>query len=481
MATDILIKRSTTTGAVPTTGDLSTGELAINTVDKRLFTNNSGTIVEIGTTPTSLAVTNNTTVGGTLGVTGNTTLSTVSTSGAATLASGSVTGNFSVAGTLTVATPSNSTDAASKGYVDTAVANVIDSAPGALDTLNELAAAINDDANFATTITNSIATKLPLAGGTMTGDITLGANKITSTATPATDDTLTRKGYVDSILGSATDAATSAAAAATSATNASNSASAASTSASNASTSATNASNSASAASTSASNASTSASAASSSATSASNSATAAATSASNASTSEANAAASYDSFDDRYLGAKASDPALDNDGDALITGALYFNTTDGAMKVYDGSAWEEVGADAVADAQAIADGIGNLDSLSDVSAASPSDDQVLQYNSATSNWEATTLSIASALNDLTDVDTTGVVNGQTIVYNSSTTSWEPGESGGNTAVVGWENQVTVAENYTITSGNNMVSAGPITIDTGYTVTVPTGSRWVVV
>ena len=81
----------------------------------------------------------------------------------------------------------------------------------------------------------------------------------------------------------------------------------------------------------------------------------------------------------------------------------------------------------------------------------------------------------------MTDVDTTGVVDGQTIVYNSSTTSWEPGESGGNTAVVGWENQITVAEDYTMTSGNNMVSAGPITIDTGYTVTVPTGSRWVVV
>ena len=52
---------------------------------------------------------------------------------------------------------------------------------------------------------------------------------------------------------------------------------------------------------------------------------------------------------------------------------------------------------------------------------------------------------------------------------------------GGNTAVVGWENQITVAENYTITTGNNMVSAGPITIDSGFTVTVPTGSRWVVV
>lgn len=293
MATDILIKRSTTSGAIPTTGDLSTGELAINTADKRLFTNNSGTIVEIGTAPTSLVVTNNATVGGTLGVTGNTTLTTVSTSGAATLASGSVTGNFSVAGTLSVATPSNSTDAASKGYVDTAVANVIDSAPGALDTLNELAAAINDDANFATTITNALAGKLALAGGTMTGDITLGANKITSTATPATDDTLTRKGYVDTILGSATDAATSAAAAAVSETNAANSASAASTSASNASTSATNAATSETNASTSATNASTSATAAASSATSASNSASAAATSATNAGTSETNASTS--------------------------------------------------------------------------------------------------------------------------------------------------------------------------------------------
>jgi len=51
-------------------------------------------------------------------------------------------------------------------------------------------------------------------------------------------------------------------------------------------------------------------------------------------------AAASYDSFDDRYLGAKASDPATDNDGNALVTGALYWNTTDEVLKVWDGSAW---------------------------------------------------------------------------------------------------------------------------------------------
>ena len=46
------------------------------------------------------------------------------------------------------------------------------------------------------------------------------------------------------------------------------------------------------------------------------------------------------DNFDDRYLGAKASDPSVDNDGNALVVGALYFNTTDGVMKVYTASGW---------------------------------------------------------------------------------------------------------------------------------------------
>ena len=457
MATDILIKRSTTTGAVPTTSDLSTGELAINTVDKRLFTNNGGTIVEIGTAPTSLAVTGNTSVGGTLGVTGTTTLSTVSTSGAATLASGSVTGNFSVVGTLTVATPSNSTDAASKGYVDAAVAAVIDSAPAALDTLNELAAALNDDASFATTVTNALAGKLALAGGTMTGDITLGANKITSTATPATDDTLTRKGYVDSILGSATDAATSAAAAASSATDAANSASAASTSASNASTSETNAATSASNASTSASNASTSASAASSSATSASNSATAAATSASNASTSEANAAASYDSFDDRYLGAKASAPTLDNDGDALITGALYFNSTSSNMFVWTGSAWQDV--DPSVNSVTKTGDTGSAEMPTGTTAqrdGSPSAGY-LRFNSDENSFEGY------------DGSAWGAIGGG------------GGATGGGSDQIFYENGQTVTADYTITSGSNAMTVGPVTVNTGVVVTVPTGSRYVVI
>ena len=66
----------------------------------------------------------------------------------------------------------NSTRIATTAYADTAVSNLVAAAPAALDTLNELAAALGDDPNFATTVTNSIATKLPLAGGAMTGPIT---------------------------------------------------------------------------------------------------------------------------------------------------------------------------------------------------------------------------------------------------------------------------------------------------------------------
>jgi len=140
---------------------------------------------------------------------------------------------------------------------------------------------------------------------------------------------------------SATNAANSASAAATSASNAASSASSASTSASNAASSASAASTSASNASTSATNAASSASAASTSATNASNSASSASTSATNAAASASAAAASYDSFDDQYLGAKSSDPTLDNDGNALLTGALYYNTANSEMRVYTGSTWQ--------------------------------------------------------------------------------------------------------------------------------------------
>jgi hypothetical protein len=72
----------------------------------------------------------------------------------------------------TASASTNTTQLATTAFVRTEVTNLIDSAPSALDTLNELAAALGDDASFSTTVTNSIATKLPLAGGAMTGAIT---------------------------------------------------------------------------------------------------------------------------------------------------------------------------------------------------------------------------------------------------------------------------------------------------------------------
>ena len=133
--------------------------------------------------------------------------------------------------------------------------------------------------------------KLNLAGGTMSGAIAMGTNKITGMGDPTNAQDAATKNYIDTIFGSTTSAAASAAAAATSASNAAASASAASSSASSAASSA-------------------------------------------------ASAAASYDSFDDRYLGSKSADPTVDNDGNPLLTGALYWNSTVGQMRAYNGSAW---------------------------------------------------------------------------------------------------------------------------------------------
>ncbi|NBU29972.1 MAG: hypothetical protein EBS41_00420 [Actinobacteria bacterium] len=95
------------------------------------------------------------------------------------------------------------------------------------------------------------------------------------------------------------------------------------------------------AAATSATNAASSATAAAGSATTASGHASTASTQATNAAASATAAAASYDSFDDRYLGPKATNPTLDNDGNALLTGALYWNTAVPEMRVYTGTVWQ--------------------------------------------------------------------------------------------------------------------------------------------
>jgi len=155
-----------------------------------------------------------------------------------------------------LATPTDNADAATKLYVDTKVADLVNSAPSTLDTLGEIATAIQAGG----TVYDSFVLK---AGSTMTGALTLSG-------APTVDLHAATKAYVDTVAGSATAAAASAAAAAT-----------------------------------------------------------------------------TYDNFDDRYLGAKSSAPSVDNDGNALITGAIYWNSTSNNMFAWTGSAWGSISSTA--------------------------------------------------------------------------------------------------------------------------------------
>lgn len=147
------------------------------------------------------------------------------------------------------------------------------------------------DAYTTTQVDTALALKLNLTGGTMSGAIAMGTNKITGLGDPTNPQDAATKSYIDTIFGSTSSAAASAAAAAASA--------------SAASTSATNA-----------------------------------ATSASSAATSATNAATSYTTFNNQYLGSKSSDPSTNNTGGALVAGNLYWNSTASEMRVYNGSAW---------------------------------------------------------------------------------------------------------------------------------------------
>ncbi len=94
-------------------------------------------------------------------------------------ASGDITGSHfgTFNGTSTTrAAGTNNTQLATTAFVTGAITDLVDSAPGTLNTLNELAAALNDDASFSTTITNSIATKAPLASPVFTGSVGVGGS-----------------------------------------------------------------------------------------------------------------------------------------------------------------------------------------------------------------------------------------------------------------------------------------------------------------
>ena len=83
---------------------------------------------------------------------------------------------------------------ASRNYVDDEIANLVASAPSTLDTLNELAAALGDDANFSTTVTNSLAGKVAKSGDTMTGNLTISN---TNPVLQLTDTNTSGSAYID--------------------------------------------------------------------------------------------------------------------------------------------------------------------------------------------------------------------------------------------------------------------------------------------
>lgn len=390
----------------------------------------------------------------------------------------------------------------------------------------------------------------------------------------------------------------------------------------------------------------TQATAAAASATAAAASETAAAASESAAETAKDAALAALDNFDDRYLGQKASDPTVDNDGDALVAGALYFNTTDDTMRVYEGSTWVaayaslsgallasqnlsdltnaatarsnlglgtaattastdyataaqgstadsavqpndsptfgsvtvtgtvdgrdvaadgtkldgiEAGADVTDTANVTAAGAlmdSEVTNLAQVKAFDGSDyataAQGALADSAIQSGDLSTVATTGAYSDLTgkptlgtaaatastdyataaqgtladsavqpndsptfgtvtatsfsgdgsaltglpagytdaDVDThlnySTATTGQVLSYSGSDYDWidaasGAGAGGGGSDEIFWENGQNVTTNYTITDGKNAMSAGPITIDTGITVTVGSGETWTVV
>lgn len=262
------------------------------------------TFVEGGTTNGNNGFICTVAAGGTLGTTA---ITFAQFSGAGQVVAGA--GLTKTGNTLDVGTASSSRIVVNSDNIDLATTGVTASTYKSVttDAYGRITAGTNPttisgfgitDAYTKTEVDTSLSGKLSTSGGTMSGAIAMGTSKITGLGDPTNAQDATTKTYVDGILGSATSAATSAAAAATSASNASTSASNASTSAGNASTSATS------------------------------------------AAASATDAANTYDAFDDRYLGSKSTAPSVDNDGNALLTGALYWNTSTSNLFVWTGSTW---------------------------------------------------------------------------------------------------------------------------------------------
>jgi hypothetical protein len=293
-------------------------------------------------------------------------------------------------------------------------------------------------------------------------------------------------------------------------------------------------------------------------------------TQASNALTSANNAAASYDSFDDRYLGAKSTVPTLDNDGNALLTGALYWDDNLSAMRAYNGTAWVTLPAATASTVSNTPSGniaatnvqaaINELDAekallagsaiqafsastftgsgsgLTGTAAGLTSGGNALLAGSATQEFSASTftgsgsgvtglpivggttgtLTVArggtgavtatAALvslgnrtgatgSEILPVGTTAQrdvspaagylrfnsdVNKPEVYSGSNWGSVGGGATGGGSDTIFNLNGQVVTTNYTIPSGSNASTVGPLSVPSGVAVTISSGSRWII-
>lgn len=144
----------------------------------------------------------------------------------------------------------------------------------------------------------------------------------------------------------------------------------------------------------------------------ASTSETNSATSEANAAVSEANAIAAFDNFDDKYLGAKASDPTVDNDGDPLQVGASYWNSTENELRFWNGATWDrpeetatQAAASAISSASAAATSEGNAATSETNAANSASAASVSETNAATSEANAATSETNAAASEVNAID----------------------------------------------------------------------------
>jgi len=258
----------------------------------------------------------------------------VGTSAAAAASATAAASSATAAASSATAAATSATASATSATASATSATASDTARAASVVAKDAAVVAKDAAVVAKTAAETAETNAETAE-------TNSANSAAASATSAAASLVSQ----NASAASATAAASSASSASTSSSTATTKAAESATSAAAALVSQNSASTSASTATTQAGIATTKASESATSATASASSATAAAGSATSAATSATDAAASLDEFTDIYLGAKSTAPTVDNDGNPLQAGALYFNTVSNTMFVYSGSSWAAAGS----------------------------------------------------------------------------------------------------------------------------------------